>query len=516
MNANTVRGRIMPLNPNSFSHRCERLSDRHARSRRLFFWLALMLAGVTLALASVIQAVQAQQDQNPTGRVLTVDGAIGPATMDYLIRGIEQAESEGAELVVVRMDTPGGLMESMRGIIKKMLASDVPVITWVTPAGARAASAGTYLLYGSHVAAMSPATHLGSATPVQMGGMPGAEEPGSDAETSDNSLENSSENSPENSPKNSPDEPSEKRRGGTAMERKVLEDAVSYIRGLAERHGRNADWAEEAVRDAVNLNASDALEKNVVDVMASSLPELMEQVNGRTVVMTGGERTLNTNNIELQRSDPDWRTKLLSVITNPNVAYFLMIIGFYGIIFELASPGSIFPGVIGAICLILALFAFQVLSVNYAGLALILLGLAFVVGEALMPSFGILGIGGIVAFVTGSIILMDGSHQDISLPTIGGTAAVAAGFILWTVMRFVSLRRRLPVSGTENSAHETVAALDDFQPDGDRYRGHVRYSGERWNAVSEMPVAAGESLGVSTIEGLTVCVNKVNAEQEAR
>lgn len=300
------------------------------------------------------------------------------------------------------------------------------------------------------------------------------------------------------------------------MERKVLEDAVSYIRSLADRHGRNGDWAEEAVREAVNLTAEEALARNVVDVLAASLPELMEQIDGRTVVMAGGEQTLNTQGIELERTDPDWRTKLLSVITDPNVAYFLMIIGFYGIVFELANPGSIVPGVIGAICLILALFAFQVLSVNYAGLALILLGLAFIVGEAFMPSFGILGIGGIVAFVTGSIILMDGSHQDISLPTIGGTAAVGAGFILWTVVRFVGLRRRPPVSGTENSAHQPVTALDDFQPDDGRYYGHVRFSGERWNAVSSEPVYAGDHLEVSTIDGLTVYVTRAKAEQEAQ
>ena len=488
----------MPLNSNT--------SPGYVRrARRLFLWLTLALAGLTLSLVSSNQAAQAQAPGVPTGRVLTVDGPIGPATMDYLVRGIELAESEDAELVVVRLDTPGGLMESMRGIIKKMLASEVPVVTWVSPAGARAASAGTYLLYGSHVAAMAPATHLGSATPVQMGGLPGMDEPEPDKPKPQDETASESQ-ADEDTETSDTDKAADKRRGKTAMERKVLEDAVSYIRGLAERHGRNADWAEEAVREAVNLNAGDALAKNVVDVVASSLPELMAQIDGRTVVMTGGERTLNTANIELQRSDPDWRTKLLSVITDPNVAYFLMIIGFYGIVFELANPGAVVPGVIGAISLILALFAFQVLSVNYAGLALILLGLGFIVGEAFVPSFGILGIGGIVAFVTGSIILMDGSHQDISLPTIGGTAVIAAGFMLWTLVRFAGLRRRPPVSGIENIAHEPVSALEDFQSESDRYRGHVRYSGERWNAVSAEPVNAGEQLEVQSIDGLTIYV----------
>lgn len=483
--------------------------NRSFCSSHLPWGLATFLLGLVLALGSLSHTVIAQQDQSPTGIVLTVEGAIGPATMDYVVRGIRRAESEGANVLVIQMDTPGGLMESMRGIIKEILSSSVPVVTWVSPAGARAASAGTYILYGSHVAAMAPATHLGSATPVQMGGLPGSEEPAQ--ETEEPGSDENGSNEGEEAAQGDEAEP-EKRRGGSAMERKVLEDAVSYIRGLAERHGRNADWAEEAVREAVNLGAEDALDQNVVDVVADNMTSLMEQLDGRTVKMADGDRTLATANIALTRADPDWRTRLLSVITDPNVAYFLMIIGFYGIIFELSNPGAVFPGVIGAICLILALFAFQVLSVNYAGLALILLGLAFIVGEAFMPSFGILGIGGIVAFVTGSIILMDGSHQEVSLPTIGGTALVVAGFTLWTAIRFIGLRRKHPVSGSEQILHETVTALDEFQEQDGDFRGHVRMSGERWNAISPRPVQTGDRLRVTAMKGLTVYVEAQRAE----
>ncbi|OIO67725.1 MAG: serine protease [Zetaproteobacteria bacterium CG12_big_fil_rev_8_21_14_0_65_55_1124] len=450
---------------------------------RILLTFALLLMGLPLGHAgnAVVQ--------------LEIRGAIGPGVADYVVRGIEQANAQSSQLILLRMDTPGGLDQSMRDIIRAILNSEAPVAAFVAPSGARAASAGTYILYAAHIAAMAPATNLGAATPVQIGGMPGAPQPPS-PNKSENPL------------------PEKNGDSGDAMQHKMVNDASAYIRSLAELRGRNADWAEQAVREAASLSADQALKEHVIDLVADDTADLLSQIDGRVVVTAAGQRTLHLDGADVSDVQPDWRDRLLAVITDPNVAYILMLLGIYGLFFELANPGFVLPGVIGGICLLLALFAFQALSVNFAGLALLLLGIAFMIAEAFVPSFGALGLGGMLAFIFGSLMLMDGSGPGhaISLALILGVALSSAIFFILIIGMALKARRRPIVSGSEEMIGASGLATEDFSE-----QGNVLVHGESWQATSARPLLKGQHIRVVSRDGLTLTVEAKDSDtKEAR
>ncbi|HSN40340.1 MAG TPA: nodulation protein NfeD [Burkholderiales bacterium] len=426
--------------------------------------------------------------------LLTLEGAVSPATADYTVRGIHRAASQGAELVILQIDTPGGLDTAMRKIIKEILASPVPVAAFVAPGGARAASAGTYILYASHIAAMAPATNLGAATPVAIGIMPGGEtdkdEPREQKRNGKNNSTGKRSGEAQTAPK-------------STLTQKQIHDAAAYIRSLAQLRGRNAEWGERAVREAASLSAAEAKKLKVIDIVAQDVGDLLKQLHGRKVAVQGVERTLHTEGAELIAIEPDWRSRLLAVIADPSVALILMMIGIYGLIFEFTNPGFVLPGVAGAICLLLALFAFQLLPINYAGLGLILLGLAFIVAEAFLPSFGALGIGGAVALVIGSVILIEPQAGGYAVPlSFSVTLGLASAAIVFAIVAMAAKARRRPVvSGREDIIGARGVVLDDMQND-----GWARVHGENWHVVSRMPLVRGQMIRVTRIDGLTLSV----------
>lgn len=459
-----------------------------------------LLAGLLLMASAITQ----ERPESAHAMILDIDGAIGPATRDFVVRALEQAAEEEAQIVILRMDTPGGLDASTRDIVRAILNSPVPVATYVAPEGARAASAGTYILLASHIAAMSPATHVGAATPVSIigGPSPGEEKP-QDEETEDAS-------DPDAEPAAEPKDKPKDDKPGTptdAMTRKALNDAVAYIRGLAARHGRNADWAERAVREADSITSDDALELNVIDLIAKDVDELLGTIDGRTVDLADRQVVLETEGLRIVKIEPDWRSELLAVITDPTIAYLLLLVGFYGLVLEGYNPGAILPGVVGAISLLLALYALQMLPVNYAGLALIVLGIILIIAETLAPSFGALGIGGIIALVIGSIILLDTDVPgfEVSRALIGGIALASSALMLGIVLMAVRARHRPVVAGREHllGARGTAEAAFDST-------GTVWVDGERWTALAETPVEEGQPVEVTGMDGLTLRVRPID------
>lgn len=454
----------------------------------------MRLAALTTLLFGLLAALGATPEPEGAagadGQVWLVefDGPLGPATADLILRSIEDAEGAGARALVIRMDTPGGLDKSMRAVIKGILAAEVPVVTYVAPDGARAASAGTYIAFASHIAAMAPATNIGSSTPVSMGG-PAPPSPGG---------------APEEAPEgDGEDAPARPEQSADAMTRKVINDAVAYLQSLAELRGRNVEWAEETVRYGANLRASEALEKNVIDHIAPDLPTLLSRIDGTSVTVGSRTVTLDVANAGVRRVETDWRHDLLAVITDPTIAYGLLIFGIYGLILEFYSPGMVFPAVIGVICLLLGAYGLQMLPINYAGLALILVGIALMVAEVFTPTLGIMGFAGAVAFVLGSLMLMDTEAPGYQVPllVVGAFAAVTAGLTLFAIGAAVRARQQKQVSGEEGMIGRTGEAMEDFSE-----TGWVWAFGERWKARTDAPVKKGQKVRITSIEGLTLIV----------
>lgn len=470
------------------------------------------LAGLTLSVTARAEG---------TAVLLDLKGALGVATADYIVSGIEDAQERNAKLIIIRMDTPGGLMEPMRDIVQSILASSVPVVTWVSPGGARADSAGTYILLASHIAAMAPTTHLGAATPVSLMGddkkddkkpanpfapaSPKSEDTGAD--DTENSEEPGKSEDSESEAQPKPPIP------GGAMDRKVMNDAIAYIRGLAEAHGRNADWAETAVRDAATLTASEALEQNVIDLIAANEADLLAAVHGREVKINNKPSTIDAEALIVEKIEPGWRLKVLSTIATPEIAILLLMVGLYGLLFEGYNPGAVIPGVAGVICLLLAAYALQVLPVNYVGLALILVGLALITAEAFVPSFGALGIGGVAAMIFGLIMMFDSGIPGfgISIAFVIGVGGIAGLLLLWLLSYLVKARHQGAVSGRDRIIGGHGVAMESFTG-----KGKVWLEGEAWSATSERPVEKDQTVLVRDLDGLVLRVEPLTDSASAQ
>lgn len=398
--------------------------------------------------------------------VLEAEGIINPPMANYMVRGVERAEREGAHLLIVELDTPGGLMESMRQVVKKFLMAEVPIVVYVAPSGSRAASAGVFITMAAHIAAMAPGTHIGAAHPVELG----------------------------------------EKKMDEKMLQKVVNDTVAYIKGIAKERGRNEKWAEKAVRESSSLTAEEALRLKVIDLLATNLEELLDKLEGKEVKLPSGKTvTLSPKGKEIRRLTMTFRDKFLHTLSNPMIAYILLMLGIYGLFFELSNPGAIFPGVVGGICLLLAFFAFQMLPVNYAGIALIVLGIILLIMEVKVHSYGLLTVGGIISITLGSLMLMESpaKYMRLSLQVVLPIVVVSSGFFLFALTQVIRAQRRKPTTGREGLMGAMGFALTDLKPE-----GMVEVMGELWRAVSEEPVGAGEAVEVIGVEGLTLKVRK--------
>ena len=468
--------------------------------------LILLAAGLAVSLGAAQTDGSSSAASGEGGGqvwVVDLDGALGPATADLVIRSIADAAGAGARALVIRMDTPGGLDKSMRDVVKEILAADIPIITYVAPDGARAASAGTYIAYASHIVAMAPATNIGPSTPVSIAPGPGTPTPGAPPGGGSPAGDSGADGEPGDARQSAP-------ASTDAMTRKIMNDAVAYLQSLAELRGRNIEWAEETVRYGANLRASEALERNVIDLVASDLRSVLEQIDGRSVTMNTRTVTLNVADAGIRVVETDWQHDLLSIIADPTIAYGLLIFGIYGLILEFYNPGMIFPSVIGIICLLLGAYGLQMLPINYAGLGLIVVGIGLMIAEVFTPTLGIMGVAGVVAFVIGSVILMDTEAPGYQVPflVIGAFAAASAGLTMFAIGAAVQARRRAVVTGQEAMVGQSVEALEDFTGS-----GHVWAFGERWRAVADGAVSKGESLVVTGIDGLTLRVERRAADR---
>lgn len=458
---------------------CKRGARNHDVAVQIF--LGVFLSALTLLVATTLPSKRASGQERADRPVMLLDvkGAIGVGDVLLVREAISAARERDAELIVMRLDTPGGLVSSTREIVAEIMASRIPIAVYVAPNGARAASAGTYITYASHVAAMAPGTHLGAATPIQIGapGLPGA----------------------------TPTDREEERNQQTPMERKVTNDAVAYLKSLAELRERNAEWAAEAVRAGATLTAAEAADKNVVDVVASDLGELLNQIDGRTVQTADGDTTLATRNALVVPFESNWRVQFIDTITDPNVAMILLAIGFYGIVFEFWSPGLAGPGIVGGICLIIALMGLSALPISYAGAALLLLGLALMTAEAFAPGFGILGIGGVIASIFGMAFLFDPAGADIEFgidwQVILAIALTSALFLSGLLGFVVRSHRRAVVTGSEQMIGITGEILSWSGT-----HGRVRAHGEIWQATAQQALEPGREVIVRGRKGLTLIV----------